>query len=181
MIKKVIGLFKDEFEEKIMKEYCALRAKTYANLIDDNSEYKRAKGTKKRVMKRRLMFENYTNCLFNNKTTLRPQQVFRSDHHNQYTVKINKIAPSSNDDKRLQAFDGVTTYPHGTNVFKVRKREMLKVCEAKVILKILSKEFESEIYVKETGKCEMFLKYVKEKCESGMQRYVKVKMQSKYK
>ena len=56
-----------------MKEFCALRAKTYANLLDDISEYKRAKGTKKRVIKSRLMFENYTNCLFNNKTILRPQ------------------------------------------------------------------------------------------------------------
>ena len=56
-----------------MKEFCALRAKAYANLLDDNSEYKTAKGTKKHVLKRRLMFENYTNCLFNNKTILRPQ------------------------------------------------------------------------------------------------------------
>ena len=103
-----------------MKEFCALRAKTYANLLDDISEYKRAKGTKKRVIKSRLMFENYTNCLFNNKTILRPQQVFRS-YHNEYTVNINKIALSSNDYKRLQAFDGVKTYPHGTNAFKVCK------------------------------------------------------------
>ena len=57
---------------------------------------------------------------------------------------------------------------------------MLKVCKAKAILKILSKEFEIEVYVKEEGKYEMFLKYAKAKCESGMQKYVKVIMQSKY-
>ena len=42
-----------------------------------------------------------------------------------YTEEVNKIALSSNDDKRIQTFDRVTTYPYGTNVFKVRENEML--------------------------------------------------------
>ena len=54
--KKVIGLFKDELGGKIMIEFVGLRAKTYAYLMDDDSEHKKAKGTKKCVMKRRLMF-----------------------------------------------------------------------------------------------------------------------------
>ena len=41
--KKVITLFKDELGGKIMKEFCALRAKTYAYLMDDDSEKKKAK------------------------------------------------------------------------------------------------------------------------------------------
>ena len=57
--KKVIGKFKDELGNKIMTEFVALRAKTYAYLIDDGSEHKRAKGTKKCIIKRELMFENY--------------------------------------------------------------------------------------------------------------------------
>ena len=44
-----------------------------------------------------------------------------------YTEDVNKIALSNNDDKRLQTFDRVTTYPHGTNVFKVCESEMLTV------------------------------------------------------
>ena len=44
--KKVIGLFKDELGGKIMKEFSALRAKTYSYLMDDNSEVKKSKGTK---------------------------------------------------------------------------------------------------------------------------------------
>ena len=44
--KKVIGLFKDELGGKIMKEFCALRAKTYAYLMADHSKNKKAKGTK---------------------------------------------------------------------------------------------------------------------------------------
>ena len=56
--KKVIGMFKDELNGKIMIEFCALRAKTYAFLSDDNTEKKGAKGTKKCVIKREIMFEH---------------------------------------------------------------------------------------------------------------------------
>ena len=38
-------------------------AKTYSYLRDDGNEDKKAKGTKKRVKKRKLNFENYKNCL----------------------------------------------------------------------------------------------------------------------
>ena len=44
-----------------------------------------------------------------------------------YTEEVNKIALSSDDDKRLQTFDRVTTYPYGTNAFKVCESEMLMV------------------------------------------------------
>ena len=124
--KKVIGLFKDELGGKIMKEFCALRAKTYSYLMDDNSEVKKSKGTKKCVIKRELMFENYKDCLFNDKIILKSQQRFKSDHHNVYTEEINKIALSSNDDKRLQTSDRIKTYPYGKNAFKVCESEMLK-------------------------------------------------------
>ena len=85
MNKKVIGMFKDELGGKIMKEFCALRAKTYAYLMDDDTEKKKAKWVKKCVVKRRLMFENYKDSLFNNKTILESQLRFKSDHQNVYT------------------------------------------------------------------------------------------------
>ena len=123
--KKVIGMFKDELGGKIMKEFCALRAKTYTYLMDDDSEKKKAKGIKRCVIKCRLIFKNYKDSLFNNTTILKSLLRFKSDHHNVYTNEVNKIALNSNDDKRLLTFDRVTTYPYGTNVFKVCESEML--------------------------------------------------------
>ena len=123
--KKVIGMFKDELGGKIMKEFCALRAKTYSYLMDDDSEVKKSKGTKKCVIKREIMFENYKDCLLNDKVILKLQQRLKSYNHDVYTEEVNKIALSSNDDKRLQTFDRITTYPYGTNAFKVCESEML--------------------------------------------------------
>ena len=127
MNKKVIGLFKDELGGKIMKEFCGLRAKAYEYLMDDDSEKKKAKGTKKCIIKRELNFVHYTDSIFKNKTILRSQLRFKSDLHIVYTEEVNKIVISSNDDKRLQTFDKVTTYPYGTNAFKVCESEMLMV------------------------------------------------------
>ena len=123
--KKVIGLFKEKVGGRIMKEFCALRPKAYSYLMDDDSKVKKSKGTKKCVIKRELMFKNYTDCLRNDKIMLKSQQRFKSDHHDFYTVEVNKIALSSNDDKRLQTHDKITTYPYGTNAFKVGQSEML--------------------------------------------------------
>ena len=71
------------------------------------------------------MFKDYKDSLFNDEVLIRSQQRFRSDHHKVYAEEVNKIALSSNDDKRIQAFDKVTTYPSDTNVFVVCKNEML--------------------------------------------------------
>ena len=45
-----------------------------------------------------------------------------------YTEEINKISLSSIDDKRLQTFDRVTTYPYGANAFKVCESDFLTTC-----------------------------------------------------
>ena len=60
--------------------------------MNDDSEYKKAKGTKKCVIKRRLTFENDKDCQSNNEIILKLQQRFKSDYHNVYNEQINKIA-----------------------------------------------------------------------------------------
>ena len=121
----MIGIFKDEIGGKIMTEFCALRTKAYGYKLNDATEMKKAKGTKKCIVKREITFKNYADALFNDEVIIRSQQRFRSDHHRVCTEEVNKIALSSNDDKRLQTFDKVTTFPYGTNAFKVCEREML--------------------------------------------------------
>ena len=89
--KKVIGLMKDELGRKIMTEFVALRPKTYSYLTDDCEEDKNAKGTKKCVIKRRLKFSNYKDCLLNNEIILKSQQRFKTEKHDVYTEEINKM------------------------------------------------------------------------------------------
>ena len=98
--KKVIGLMKDELGGKIIAEFFTLRPKTYSFLTDDGKEDKKAKGTKKCVIKRMIKFNDYKNCLLKNKVILKSQQRFISKKHDVYTENINKIPLSNNDDKK---------------------------------------------------------------------------------
>ena len=54
---------KDELSGKIMTKFVGPRGKIYSYLIDDGSKDKKAKGRKKCLIKRKLKFENYENCL----------------------------------------------------------------------------------------------------------------------
>ena len=77
--KKVIGKFKDELGGGIVTEFVALRPKTYSSLMDDGGSDKKAKGTKKCVIKRSLKFNDYKDCLLNNEIILKSQQRFKSE------------------------------------------------------------------------------------------------------
>ena len=78
--------------------------------MDDDCEVKKAKRNKKKcIIKRRIMFENYTDYLFTDRIILKSQQIFKSNHHKVYTEEVDKIALNSNDDKRLQTFNVIET------------------------------------------------------------------------
>ena len=94
------------------------------------------------------MFENYKNCLFNGEVILKLQQRFKSNHHKVYTEEVDKIALSSNDDKRLQTFDRIETYPYGTNAFKVCESEMMVVRDL-FVEKYVDYPFYGEIVLKQ--------------------------------
>ena len=74
---------------------------------------KKAKGTKKCVVKKMLRFEDYKKCLFGNEIMLKSQQRFKSENHKVYTENINMIALSSDDNKRIIGSDRITSYPYG--------------------------------------------------------------------
>ena len=77
--KKDIGLMNNELREKIMTKFAAPRAKTYSYLMDDDSEAKKTKGTKKCAIKRMLKYNDYKNCVPNNVIILKSQQRFKSE------------------------------------------------------------------------------------------------------
>ena len=97
-------------------------------MMKEIKEKKKAKGTKKCVIKNDLKFDDYKDSALKNKIILRSQQRFKSDHHNVFTEEINKVAISSNDDKRIQDFDGITTHAYGTPA--------IKLCESEILAKI---------------------------------------------
>ena len=82
--KKVIGLMKDELGGKIITEFVTLRPKTYSYLTDDGKEDKKAKGTKKCVIKRMIKFNDYKSYLLKDKVLLKSQQRFVSKKHDVY-------------------------------------------------------------------------------------------------
>ena len=116
------------------------------------------------------MFEHYEDSLCNNKIILKSQQRFRSDHHKLFTEEVNKITLSSNNDKRIQTFGKITTYPYGASVVNVRKNEMINVCNVKETLGKINEEYEGELYVT----CSIFLNYMKKKCTTEMKKHVRL-------
>ena len=72
---------------------------------------------------------------------LKSQQRFNNERYDVYTEEIDKIALSSNDDKRLHTFDRITSYPYGISAGKVCKTELLSKVNIKwlVLMIILMK------------------------------------------
>ena len=110
---KVIGLMKDELERKIITEFVTLRPKTCSYLINVCKEDKKAKGTKKCIIKRMIKFNDYKNCLLKDEVISKSQQRFINKKHDVYTENINKMASSHNDDKKIVSLDKITSYPYG--------------------------------------------------------------------
>ena len=104
---------KDELGGKIIMEFVTLRPKTYSFFTDDGEEDKKAKGTKKCVIKQMIKFNDYKKCLLNDEVILKSQQRFISKKHDVYTENINKIALSNNDDKRIVSSNKISSYPYG--------------------------------------------------------------------
>ena len=111
--KKVIGMFKDEASGKQIAEFVGLRAKLYSYRVEDSYEEKKCKGVKKAVIKKTITFNDYKDCLFDNKPSMRKMNVIRSHLHTMYTETVNKIALSPFDDKRIIREDKIHTLAYG--------------------------------------------------------------------
>ena len=109
--KKVIGLMKDELGGKVMKEFISLRPKMYSYRVGED-EPKKCKGIKKCVVKETISFEDYKRCLLEGRNINRSQMMFRSKKHKIKTLEVNKLALSSEDDKRI-SIDGIASLAMG--------------------------------------------------------------------
>ena len=106
---KVIGKFKDEAAVKQITDFVGLRPKLYSFKVEDEKETLKAKGVKKNVSKKTLSFEDYKECLFSEKEVIRDMNIIRSKNHDIYSMTMNKVALSSNDDKRIICEDKINT------------------------------------------------------------------------
>ena len=107
--KKVIGKFKDEVGGKQITHFVGLRPKLYTFKVEEKGETRKAKGVKKNVIKKSLSFEDYQKCLFTEDELMKEMNIIRSQNHDIYSMTVNKVALSANDDKRLICENKINT------------------------------------------------------------------------
>ena len=107
--KKFIGKFKDEVGGKQITHFIGLRPKLYTFKVEEKGETRKAKGVKKNVIKKSLSFEDYKKCLYTEDELMKEMNIIRSQNHNIYSMTINKVALSANDDKRLICSNKINT------------------------------------------------------------------------
>ena len=101
----ILGMFKDELKVQAMTEFISLASKVYAYICDNDKIEKKVKGIKKCVRDRVLIFKHYMDALLLNTKIRATQQIFKSNNHTITIEKINKLALTRKDDKRIQSFD----------------------------------------------------------------------------
>ena len=107
--KKVIGMFKDEVAGKQITCFVGLRPKLYSFRIEEDKEVRKCKGIKKNVVKKKLDFDDYVQCLFTGRKEMRKMKIIRSEKHEIYSKEVNKVALSNEDDKRKSLLGKVKT------------------------------------------------------------------------
>jgi len=99
---------------KPISEFVGLRSKLYSfkGKIHDEEEKKVCKGIKKSVVKNRLTFDNFKECVFSSEIKMVECNTLRSYHHEMYSISVNKVALSAFDEKRYLV-DKLETLPYG--------------------------------------------------------------------
>ena len=90
-----------------------MRAELYSYKILDSSKGRKCKGMSKNVTKLSVEFDDYRECLFNRKEQCPKINVIRSHCHEIHSEEINKIALSSDDDKRVTMVDRIHILAYG--------------------------------------------------------------------
>lgn len=110
-----------------MVEFVALRSKMCACRQFSGEVEKRCKGTMKCIVRKRISSDDFKECYETSRIQYRTQHRFASEKHVVYTQRINKVALSINDDKRIQDNDRNKIYAYGTSVCIICKEELVKI------------------------------------------------------
>ena len=116
-----------EEKGKVITEFCGSRAKSYCYTIDGEDNSKKCKGVKKSVIKKHLTIEDYKNCVLGGAVKEIEQTLFRSRRHENHTEKLQKVALSPDDEKRVVLKDGVNTLLIGHWKAKHPELQRLKI------------------------------------------------------
>ena len=111
--KKVVDMFKDECAGKQILEFVGLTPKLYSYKVEGGDEQKKCKGVKRLVVKRNISLADYRECLFTGERQLRSMNVIRSREHVIHSERVNKVALSCEDDKRVILDDRISTLAIG--------------------------------------------------------------------
>jgi hypothetical protein len=114
--RKVPGKMKNEYPKSVLTGFVGLRSKCYCIEFLGGSTCKRAKGTKRSVIRMTVQMSDYEACRRDKTDVFRTQTTLRSHHQCIYTVQQTRKALSANDDKRMILEDGVNTRPWGYEV-----------------------------------------------------------------
>ena len=118
---KVVGMFKNEAAANNITHFVGLCSKLYSYLMEisygkngkleepENDTIRKAKCVKKNVIKKSLTFEDYKKCLFSEENVMKEMNIIRSKNHDIYSMNVNKVALSANDDKRLICTNKIDT------------------------------------------------------------------------
>ena len=71
------------------------------------------RSVKKNVVQKTITHDDYKTALFSRREQYRTMNVIWLYHHEVHTEQVNKIALSSNDDKRVIQEDGIHTLAYG--------------------------------------------------------------------
>ena len=140
----MIGKFKDEAVGRQITHFVGLRPKLYSFKVEEKkegeeeinkekkvkgenkTEIDKAKGVKESVIKKSLTFEDYKKYLFSEEKSMREMNMFRYKNHDIYSVTVNKIALSPNDDKRIICENKTDTLSYNTDNAKETKKNGIK-------------------------------------------------------
>ncbi len=111
--KKVIGFYKDECGGVPVTKFAGCKAKSYSFETSNGKTEKKCKGVKKYVVRKHISFKDYEEAVLSGKTQHRVMNTIRSRRHDIGSEKINKMALSADDDKRIVSEDGIRTTAHG--------------------------------------------------------------------